>query len=172
MASPEVVIGVGVGTGSARAGIFALDGSLLGKGERSIGLWRSGADFVEQSSADIWAAVIAAVAETKQEAVACTIRGIGLDATCSLVVLGEAGQPLSVAEEDAAGGGGPRRHRLEGPSRENGGSRNQRDAATRYSAISAGASRPRCRRRSCSGFPASDPRHSRAPAIFSICPTS
>lgn len=107
MARPEVVIGVDVGTGSARAGIFARDGSLLGKGEHPIGLWRSGTDFVEQSSADIWAAVIAAVAEAKRVVGQCTVRGIGFDATCSLVVVGAAGAPLSLALDDAAGGGDP-----------------------------------------------------------------
>lgn len=100
MTDPEAVIGVDVGTGSARAGIFALDGTMLGKGEQAISLWRSGADFVEQSSTEIWVAVLASVAQAREMAGECTIRGIGFDATCSLVVLGEAGEPLAVGTEE------------------------------------------------------------------------
>ncbi|MGH7103301.1 MAG: FGGY-family carbohydrate kinase [Acetobacteraceae bacterium] len=107
MSGPEAVIGVDVGTGSARAGIFAGDGAMLGKGEQAISLWRSGADFVEQSSTEIWAAVIAAVAQAREMAGECTVRGIGFDATCSLVVLGEAGAPLAVGADEGAGGQDP-----------------------------------------------------------------
>ncbi|MGH7049725.1 MAG: FGGY-family carbohydrate kinase [Acetobacteraceae bacterium] len=99
MTGPEAVIGVDVGTRSARAGIFAGDGAMLGKGEQAISLWRSGTDLVEQSSTEIWAAVVAAVGAAREMAGACTVRGIGFDATCSLVVLGEAGAPLALGTD-------------------------------------------------------------------------
>lgn len=99
------VIGVDVGTGSARAGVFDLSGRMLGAGKRDIALYRGPGAMVEQSSADIWAAVCHAV----QAAVAAAgvapaaVQGIGFDATCSLVVLGEGGRPLPVGpSEDPA----------------------------------------------------------------------
>ena len=63
-----------------------------------IATWREAGDIVEQSSADIWAATVAAVraaieaAGVKPELVG----GIGFDATCSLVVLDPSGQSLPV----------------------------------------------------------------------------
>ena len=94
---PRAVIGVDVGTGSARAGIFTLDGRRLATAVRPIRLWRPEPEWAEQSSDDIWAAVCAAV----REAVAgCAeeprVVGIGFDATCSLVVVDAAGKPVSV----------------------------------------------------------------------------
>lgn len=59
----EVVIGIDVGTGSARAGVFDLAGNRLGKGETPTRIWRPAPDFVEQSSDDIWQAVCRAVGQ-------------------------------------------------------------------------------------------------------------
>ncbi|OYW12494.1 MAG: ribulokinase [Acidiphilium sp. 37-67-22] len=92
-----VVIGVDVGTGSARAGVFGLDGAMRGSAARAIGAWRPRAEFIQQSSADIWAAVSACVRRAMAEAGGgLVVRGIGFDATCSLVVLDAAGAPLPV----------------------------------------------------------------------------
>ncbi len=52
-----VVLGVDAGTASVRAGCFTTDGRLVGRGEHAIELWSSASGHVEQSSADIWAAV-------------------------------------------------------------------------------------------------------------------
>ena len=46
-------IGVDVGTGSVRAGLFTSDGHLLSHSSRDIRTWRSG-EFSEQSTEDIW----------------------------------------------------------------------------------------------------------------------
>ena len=54
-------IGVDVGTGSARAGIFDLTGRMVSQASRSIEIYRPQADFVEQSSDNIWQAVCNAV---------------------------------------------------------------------------------------------------------------
>ncbi|RUT25891.1 ribulokinase [Asaia sp. W19] len=103
----EVVIGVDVGTGSARAGVFTLNGQKLASCVTATKTWRPQADFIQQSSTDIWAAICksvrTAMAELRQGDV--TVRGIGFDATCSLVVLDREGRPLSVdpngeAEQD------------------------------------------------------------------------
>lgn len=97
-------IGVDVGTGSARAGIFDSNGVLVATAKRDIRLWQDGADIAEQSSDDIWRAVCASV----REALASSglgpdaIGGIGFDATCSLVVLGPEGRPLPVGPHGEA----------------------------------------------------------------------
>ncbi|HVL20506.1 MAG TPA: FGGY family carbohydrate kinase, partial [Amaricoccus sp.] len=98
-------IGIDVGTGSARAGVFDAAGTMLGTAKRDIALWREAGSIVEQSSADIWAAVCASVRGAVAEAGVdpASVGGIGVDATCSLVVVGEGGTPLPVGpSEDPA----------------------------------------------------------------------
>ena len=91
-------IGVDVGTGSARAGVFDAQGALLGVAKHDIALYREPGEIVEQSSDDIWRAVAASVRGAVTAAVIdpATIAGIGFDATCSLVVVGPDGMPLPV----------------------------------------------------------------------------
>ena len=99
------VIGVDVGTGSARAAVFDLDGRMLSSAKQDITLFRAAGSVVEQSSAEVWAAVCHAVrAALADSGVApAQVVGIGFDATCSLVVLGPGGQPLPVGpSEDPA----------------------------------------------------------------------
>jgi len=97
-------LGIDVGTGSARAGVFAADGRLLGSASAAITTFRPAPDFAQQSSAEIWAAVCAATRGALRQAglSGAAIRGIGFDATCSLVVEGQNGQPVSVDPEGAA----------------------------------------------------------------------
>jgi len=103
--TPGHFIGVDVGTGSVRAGVFDRAGTLAGQASRPIALFRDGADIAEQSSEDIWGAVSASVHEAVGAAglTAAQIAGIGFDATCSLVVLGPGGKPLSVGAHGNAG---------------------------------------------------------------------
>ncbi|MGO4830903.1 FGGY family pentulose kinase, partial [Rhizobiaceae sp. 2RAB30] len=91
------LIGVDVGTGSARAGIFDLDGNMLASAKRDITLWREPGGLVEQSSREIWQAVCASVREAVEIAGIApeTVVGMGFDATCSLVVLGPGGKSLA-----------------------------------------------------------------------------
>ena len=98
------VIGIDVGTGSARAGIFDRAGRMVATGKSDIALWRDGPDIAEQSSADIWRAVCASVGEAMAASglAAGDIAGLGFDATCSLVVLGEGGAPLPVGPHGEA----------------------------------------------------------------------
>lgn len=98
----NLFIGVDVGTGSARAGVFDQSGTLLGAAKRPIRIWTEDGGLVEQSSADIWAAVVASVREAMDKAGAepAAVKGIGFDATCSLVVLDADGQPLAVGPSE------------------------------------------------------------------------
>ena len=56
-------MGIDVGTGSARAGVFDAAGKLLASAKRDIQTWRESGDIVEQSSDDIWDAVCGSVRE-------------------------------------------------------------------------------------------------------------
>jgi D-ribulokinase len=91
-------LGVDVGTGSVRAGVFDPAGTLLGTGRHPIRMWREAGDVAEQSSEDIWHAVCRAVGEACAAAGVDggAIGGIGFDATCSLVVVGAGGAPVAV----------------------------------------------------------------------------
>lgn len=98
-ATGPLFIGVDVGTGSARAGVFDAHGKMLGSAVHAIRMWRPEADFVEQSSDDIWAACGFAIKEAMRlaEVGADRIAGIGFDATCSLVALDDADKPVTVS---------------------------------------------------------------------------
>ena len=97
------LIGIDVGTGSARAGVFDATGAMLGTAKAAVTIWRAAGAMVEQSSEQIWDAVCTAV----RGAVAAAgvdpaqVAGIGIDATCSLVVLGTGGASLPVGPSDA-----------------------------------------------------------------------
>ncbi len=92
-------VGIDVGTSSARAGIFDEKGRLLATARHPITLWHEAGCIVEQSSSEIWAACAASVRTAMSEAAvpASAIKGIGFDATCSLVVVDAAGNPLTVS---------------------------------------------------------------------------
>lgn len=95
----QYYLGVDVGTGSARAGVFDGSGVLLGSASRAIAVSRPAEDFVEQSSRDIWEAVCDCVRRACNEAAidVGAVAGIGFDATCSLVAVDAAGGPVTVS---------------------------------------------------------------------------
>ena len=100
MAGPYF-IGVDVGTGSARAGVFDTFGQCLGVGKKDILNFEDGGHIVEQSAEDIWTSVCVAIqtALGTSKVNASEIVGIGFDATCSLVVVTENGAPLRVGAQ-------------------------------------------------------------------------
>lgn len=95
----DLFLGIDVGTGSARAGLFDAAGARHGMGVTEIQLHRPRTDFVEQSSDDIWRACAASVKAALAEAGARPeqVKGIGFDATCSLVALDAAVGPVTVS---------------------------------------------------------------------------
>jgi FGGY-family pentulose kinase len=95
----QVYIGIDVGTTSTRAGIFDEVGDLLAAAKHPIRIWQEAGDIVEQSSDDIWSACCMAVRAAMAEAAVAPdlVKGIGFDATCSLVVLDRAGKPLTAS---------------------------------------------------------------------------
>jgi len=129
----QAYVGVDVGTSSTRAGVFDETGKLLGLAKHPIATWHEAGDVVEQSSADIWNACVASVRGAMAEAAvaADAVRGIGFDATCSLVVLAPDGTPVTVS-----GSGDPQRnvivwmdHRAVGEARD---VNNTKDDVLRY----------------------------------------
>ena len=98
------VIGVDVGTGSARAGIFDFTGRMLASAKRDITLFHASGFIVEQSSGEIWKAVCDSVKDALARGAVSPdqIAGIGFDATCSLVVLGADGRSLPVGPSEVA----------------------------------------------------------------------
>jgi len=95
----EFCIGIDVGTGSVRAGIFSLKGKMMSIASVPILIFRPQTDFVEQSSENIWSASCLAVKKAMKDAglKPRQIAGIGFDATCSLVCLDQDGSPLTVS---------------------------------------------------------------------------
>ena len=94
----EYFLGIDVGTGSARAGLFDSEGTLLAHNTKAIEMWQPRPDFAEQSSDGIWEAIVHCCKAVRQDAdvKAEEIKGIGFDATCSLVLLDGAGHPVTV----------------------------------------------------------------------------
>jgi FGGY-family pentulose kinase len=99
--SQNLLVGVDVGTGSARAGVFTCHGDFLGRSEHPILMRRTDANFAEHDSEDIWAAVCTAVrmAVAQAGADAKDVVGIGFDATCSLVVRDAHGAQVTVSRD-------------------------------------------------------------------------
>lgn len=96
----DYFLGVDVGSASVRAGVFDRQGKRLAFSVRPIKQFHSKADWVEQSSADIWSQVC----YTVKEAVSLAnvrpqqVRSLGFDATCSLVAVGHQNESISFAE--------------------------------------------------------------------------
>lgn len=94
-----LVLAVDVGSTSARAGVFDLGGHMLATASAPFEVHRPEPDHAEHDSEQIWQAVGSAVREAVQ---ACgrdpaAIGGLAFDATCSLVMLDQAGHPVTVS---------------------------------------------------------------------------
>ncbi|KAM5265708.1 FGGY carbohydrate kinase domain-containing protein isoform 9-T11 [Hipposideros larvatus] len=92
-------VGVDVGTGSVRAALVDQRGILLAFADQPIHKWEPEFNHHEQSSEDIWAACCVVTKKVVQGIDLNRIRGLGFDATCSLVVLDKQFQPLPVNHE-------------------------------------------------------------------------
>ena len=94
-------IGVDVGSGSVRAGLFDTRGELRAQAEHAIQQFAPRPDFVEQSSDDIWRQTCACVSDVTADAGVDpgSVAGLGFDATCSLVALDGDGRPSSVSPD-------------------------------------------------------------------------
>ncbi|XP_063076433.1 FGGY carbohydrate kinase domain-containing protein isoform X1 [Engraulis encrasicolus] len=89
-------IGVDVGTGSVRAALVTCDGQVKSMAEEPIRIWLPHQDHYVQSSSDIWAKCCSTVKKVTEGIDKTKVKGIGFDATCSLVVLDQRFQPVAV----------------------------------------------------------------------------
>ncbi len=95
-------IGVDVGTGSVRAGVFTSSGGLFSHHTVPITVHNPRPDFYEQSTEEIWEAAaecvrvaVAEAAETageSSEELGSKVKGMGFDATCSMALVGKDGK--------------------------------------------------------------------------------
>ncbi|XP_045060263.2 FGGY carbohydrate kinase domain-containing protein isoform X3 [Desmodus rotundus] len=92
-------VGVDVGTGSVRAALVDQRGILLAFADQPINKWEPQFNHHEQSSEDIWAACCVVTKKVVEGIDSNQIRGLGFDATCSLVVLDKQFRPLPVNHE-------------------------------------------------------------------------
>lgn len=92
-------LGIDVGTGSARTGAFDQHGTLIASHSVAIETFHPKPDFVEQSSSNIWSAICEATKAVMSAGniTPNQVKGIGFDATCSLVVMDSDLQPVSVS---------------------------------------------------------------------------
>ncbi|XP_035526597.1 FGGY carbohydrate kinase domain-containing protein [Morone saxatilis] len=92
-------VGVDVGTASVRAALVSRAGLLNSTAEEPISIWEPQADHYVQSSSEIWEKCCTVVKRVTQSVERSQVRGIGFDATCSLVVLDQSFQPVPVSQD-------------------------------------------------------------------------
>lgn len=94
-------MGIDVGTGSARAALVDATGKLIASHSQDTKTWRDPADarIFEQSTADIFGAICRCVHAVMKESGINKedVKGIGFDATCSLAVVNDQGEPICVS---------------------------------------------------------------------------
>ncbi|KAK7944778.1 hypothetical protein WMY93_000506 [Mugilogobius chulae] len=89
-------VGVDVGTASVRAALVTREGLLKSTAEEPISIWEPQSDHYVQSSSEIWEKCCVVVKKVVSGVDRSQVRGVGFDATCSLVVLDQCFQPISV----------------------------------------------------------------------------
>ncbi|CAG9823572.1 unnamed protein product [Phaedon cochleariae] len=90
-------VGVDVGTGSARAALVTDSGEIVKTCVQETKTWNDQPDFYEQSTEDIWNAVVKCVKSVVEDVSPEKVKGIGFDATCSLACFDKSNQPLTIS---------------------------------------------------------------------------
>lgn len=92
-------VGVDVGTASVRAALVTRDGLQKSTAEEPISIWKPQPEHYVQSSTEIWQKCCSVVKRVTSEVQSSQVRGVGFDATCSLVVLDKSFQPVPVTRD-------------------------------------------------------------------------
>lgn len=90
-------MGVDVGTGSVRAALVTSNGKILKVATCPLEIFHPAPNFYEQSSENIWSAVCHVVKSVVADISAEDVKGIGFDATCSMVAIDKTGSPVTVS---------------------------------------------------------------------------
>ncbi|XP_078034707.1 FGGY carbohydrate kinase domain-containing protein [Augochlora pura] len=93
----EYFVGVDVGTGSARAALVSSKGKIVKMATCPLEIFHPAPNFYEQSSDNIWSAVCHVVKSVVADISADNVKGIGFDATCSLVAVDKTGSPVTIS---------------------------------------------------------------------------
>lgn len=93
----DYFVGVDVGTGSARAALIASNGKVVKVATCPLEIFHPAQNFYEQSSDNIWTAVCHVIKSVVADISANNVKGIGFDATCSLVAIDKTGSPVTVS---------------------------------------------------------------------------
>ncbi|XP_032681948.1 FGGY carbohydrate kinase domain-containing protein [Odontomachus brunneus] len=93
----DFFVGVDVGTGSVRAALVTSNGKIKKVATCPLEIFNPAPNFYEQSSDNIWSAVCHVVKSVVADISAEDIKGIGFDATCSLVAVDKTGSPVTVS---------------------------------------------------------------------------
>ena len=95
-------LGIDVGTGSARVGLFSSKGKMIISKKENITLWSYEGIYKEQSSEEIWGKICKLTSKVVKESKINkeNIKGIGFDATCSLVAIDKNGDPVSLSKSN------------------------------------------------------------------------
>ncbi|XP_048845779.1 FGGY carbohydrate kinase domain-containing protein isoform X2 [Brienomyrus brachyistius] len=92
----QYYLGVDVGTASVRVALVTRTGLVRATAEEPIRIWEPSPGHYVQSSDDIWEQCCRAIRKVTQAVEKGQIRGIGFDATCSLVALDAHFEPVAV----------------------------------------------------------------------------
>lgn len=92
-------VGVDVGTASVRAALVTRGGVIRTTAQEPISIWEPESDHYVQSSTDIWDKCCIVVKKVTHGVERSQVRGLGFDATCSLVVLDQSFKPVPVTQE-------------------------------------------------------------------------
>ncbi|XP_063220758.1 FGGY carbohydrate kinase domain-containing protein isoform X2 [Bacillus rossius redtenbacheri] len=90
-------VGVDVGTGSVRAALVDNRGKFHKTSTKDTKTWTPKAGYYEQSTDDIWSACCSVVKDVTEGVPAADVKGVGFDATCSLVAVDKDGKPLTIS---------------------------------------------------------------------------
>ncbi|XP_028163451.1 FGGY carbohydrate kinase domain-containing protein [Ostrinia furnacalis] len=100
MASDILFVGVDVGSGSVRAALVDQKGHVINSSVKELQTWKPKPDYYEQSSTDVWNCCIHVIKDVVADVNPKSIKGIGFDATCSLVALDTNCNPIAVSNSN------------------------------------------------------------------------